>query len=483
MKATDMAATRAAQSEDVLERDGQGVAAKLRGLFQPAGKAVFLGFALMLAWEACFYELAGQGFAGGIDYVLYRGGEAAFALVVTALLSLGMRGASVSRLLSLACVLSLLAGPAMLAPFEACRTAGVALGAVGACAAQLLWLHTYSGIGPWPGLAYLLLSFALSEVIEPAASLAMPVALVGCVVLPVLTPFLVHHGRTERSLGQWTPGEAVIRPRAREVFPLLGILLFGLVFGIMQGAFAQPYTNTGVKTWATVCKIATFLILFAVLMLSRRGVVRIQTLAAGALGFVVALLFLLSVFGGDSEVLRLCLSVTRKTVALLFLALLVLVASGSAMSPLTILGLGVGFHSCGSALGSALSGALAPNLASSSFLMGLVIVALIASALLLLVKVEMPAETTRDAALPAQGDEEDNLEARCQEVGQSYGLTPREIQVVGLYCQGLSRTDIAEKLCITENTARAHIKRAYTKLDIHSKEELFARLGFERRLS
>ena len=54
---------------------------------------------------------------------------------------------------------------------------------------------------------------------------------------------------------------------------------------------------------------------------------------------------------------------------------------------------------------------------------------------------------------------------------------------MGLYCQGLSRTEIATRLCITENTARAHIKRAYTKLDIHSKEELFARLGFERRLS
>ncbi len=480
MKATGMLA---AQTEGVLEHGEEGVAAKLRDLFQPGGKIIFLGFSLMLVWEACFYELAGQTCGGGFDYVPYRASEALFALAVALLTSFGVRSASVSRILALASALSLFAGPAMLVPHEACQTAGIVLGGVGACAAQLLWLHTYSGIGLWPGLAYLLLSFAVSELIESVASLALPVALVGCVVLPALTPVLVRRARTERSLGQWVPGEAAIRPCAREVFPLLGILLFGLVFGVVQGAFAQPYANSGIKAWATACKLVAFLILFAVLAISRRGVVRIQMLAAGALGLVVVMLFLLSIFGGDSEILRLCLSVTRKTVALLFLALLVLVASGSAMSPQAILGLGIGFHSCGSAVGSALSGTLAPSLASSSFLMGLVIVALVASALLLGVKVEAVGDAVQVAALPAQNGEADNLEARCQEVGRACGLTPREMEVVGLYCQGLSRTEIATRLCITENTARAHIKRAYTKLDIHSKEELFARLGFERRLS
>lgn len=473
----------AAQAEGVLGQGEASTSAKMRGLFQPGGKIIFLGFSLTLAWEACFYELAGQACRGGFDYVTYRASVALFALAVALLTSLGVRGAAVSRALALTSALSLLAGPAMLVSFEPCQTAGVVLGGVGACAAQLLWLHTYSGIGLWPGLAYLLLSFVVSELIEPVASLAAPVALVGCVVLPALTPVLVHRARTERSLGQWAPGEAAIRPRAKEVFPLLGILLFGLVFGVMQGAFAQPYANPEIKAWATVCKLVVFLVLFAVLAISRQAVVRIQTLAAGALGLVVVMLFLLSVFGGDSEILRLCLSVTRKAVALLFLALLVLVASGSAMSPQAILGLGVGFHASGSALGSALSSALAPSLASSSFLMGLVIVALVASALLLLAKVEVPGESAQAASLSPQDSQADNLEARCREVGQAFGLTPREIEVVGLYCQGLSRADIAESLCITENTARAHIKRAYMKLDIHSKEELFARLGFERRLS
>ena len=39
-------------------------------------------------------------------------------------------------------------------------------------------------------------------------------------------------------------------------------------------------------------------------------------------------------------------------------------------------------------------------------------------------------------------------------------------------CQGRTRAYIAETLYLSENTVRGHVKRIYTKLDVHSKQEL-----------
>ncbi|WP_294379871.1 LuxR C-terminal-related transcriptional regulator [uncultured Senegalimassilia sp.] len=38
--------------------------------------------------------------------------------------------------------------------------------------------------------------------------------------------------------------------------------------------------------------------------------------------------------------------------------------------------------------------------------------------------------------------------------------------------KGRTKSYIAETLYLTENTVRSHAKRLYTKLDVHSKQEL-----------
>lgn len=55
-----------------------------------------------------------------------------------------------------------------------------------------------------------------------------------------------------------------------------------------------------------------------------------------------------------------------------------------------------------------------------------------------------------------------------------YGLTAREIDVALLIAHGRSKTFIADTLFISENTVRTHSKNAYTKLGIHSREELIS---------
>lgn len=55
----------------------------------------------------------------------------------------------------------------------------------------------------------------------------------------------------------------------------------------------------------------------------------------------------------------------------------------------------------------------------------------------------------------------------------SYQLTTREVEIVYLLLDGLSRQMICEKLCITLNTLKKHTVNIYKKLEINSWRELF----------
>ncbi len=61
-------------------------------------------------------------------------------------------------------------------------------------------------------------------------------------------------------------------------------------------------------------------------------------------------------------------------------------------------------------------------------------------------------------------------------LARSCRLTEREAAVVGRYAQGLSLAKVAQDLGISKSTAQSHIKNAYRKLDVHSRDELIERI-------
>lgn len=65
-----------------------------------------------------------------------------------------------------------------------------------------------------------------------------------------------------------------------------------------------------------------------------------------------------------------------------------------------------------------------------------------------------------------------SLDDRCRVVGEEHGLTPRELEVMQLLVKGRTKAYIAETLYLTENTVKGHARHIYTKLDVHSKQEL-----------
>ncbi len=55
--------------------------------------------------------------------------------------------------------------------------------------------------------------------------------------------------------------------------------------------------------------------------------------------------------------------------------------------------------------------------------------------------------------------------------GESEGLSPREEQVLNLLSKGYLYKEIADELCISNDTVHNHIRKIYEKLQVHSRTE------------
>ena len=69
---------------------------------------------------------------------------------------------------------------------------------------------------------------------------------------------------------------------------------------------------------------------------------------------------------------------------------------------------------------------------------------------------------------------DERSEAVYRAISERCGLTERERDVLELIAKGHTRPFICEELCISEGTARSHIRHMYQKCGIHSRDELFA---------
>lgn len=73
---------------------------------------------------------------------------------------------------------------------------------------------------------------------------------------------------------------------------------------------------------------------------------------------------------------------------------------------------------------------------------------------------------------PEKTNREQWLDRRCSEIGKKYGLTGRELEVLGYLVRGRSQPYIRDALCLSQNTVASHARSIYRKLGVHSKQEL-----------
>lgn len=82
----------------------------------------------------------------------------------------------------------------------------------------------------------------------------------------------------------------------------------------------------------------------------------------------------------------------------------------------------------------------------------------------------IPASST--PSIPPSSTPSTALDARCAYVRQHFGLTERETDMVRLLAHGRSKTSISKELFISENTVKSYTRNVYSKLNIHSKQQL-----------
>ena len=63
----------------------------------------------------------------------------------------------------------------------------------------------------------------------------------------------------------------------------------------------------------------------------------------------------------------------------------------------------------------------------------------------------------------------------------SLGITPRELEILGLIAQGLSNREIAERIFVSENTVKTHSSRIFDKLGARRRTQA-VQLGKELRI-
>ena len=66
----------------------------------------------------------------------------------------------------------------------------------------------------------------------------------------------------------------------------------------------------------------------------------------------------------------------------------------------------------------------------------------------------------------------DVARARCQAIACSHELTEREAEVLCYLARGRDVPAIAEKMLVSKDTVKVHMKGIYRKLDVHTRQEL-----------
>jgi DNA-binding CsgD family transcriptional regulator len=268
---------------------------------------------------------------------------------------------------------------------------------------------------------------------------------------------------------------------------IVAIVLYAFVFGESAGGTAYMANVSFMTSFARGTNLSVAVVavlLFAGLALHGRPP-RLSTVGR-LLTPVLAILFLSHILlngNGNDWLPRLTAGFWQFVQIFVFLVLIDVAHSGlaslSLVFPIGWAAVSLGY-ACGAFAGQ-MAGCLFGNDVEwvTNITVSLVIVAVVASSIL--GAAQFP-QVDPEAPVLVPGDEAtgaapaaaavDLVGAACADLVGRYALSGREAEVLELLAHGNTRASIAEKLCISENTVRVHVKNIYAKLHIHSKQQL-----------
>jgi DNA-binding CsgD family transcriptional regulator len=347
----------------------------------------------------------------------------------------------------------------------------------GACSGwlYLLWGPFYSGLDIRRAILVLFGSVIMASVLKALlAMLGSPIVSAGAyAVIPVLT--IVCWYFASKNLPVSTGVKERYTTRSFWFFknPLIGIIVFSLVIGILLGMDAGFFTLTVLEQSFT--HLVVMLICLMIIVLAYRGSEYMEfsngwllVLLTITTGLVVA-----GFVGGASGPIALAIiAAAQRLVAVFIWLALADIAHNSSFRPDAVFGLGKGVYALFVALGLLLSNAL--GLGFGDLRLSLLVVYVLTIGLLFFMRDKTPQAVRLFSDLSPQLPQHQigMLASSVDELAKRYGLSEREKEIVILYAQGRSRSFISAQMFISENTVRDHIRNVYRKMDIHNKQTL-----------
>ncbi len=85
---------------------------------------------------------------------------------------------------------------------------------------------------------------------------------------------------------------------------------------------------------------------------------------------------------------------------------------------------------------------------------------------------QVAANAQVEQVLESDEPQADVIAQRCATLAEEHGLTPRETEIFEMLARGRNGRFIMDHFVISRNTAKSHIKHVYSKLDVHSQQDL-----------
>lgn len=452
-------------------------------LFPEPAYLCYLGLALPQIWLWILLRAIDQAPHGAP--VVFYAFEAAALLVVALLVRWVGRAPHVSLAVQVVAALVMGAIPPCIAWASPAGASWLVLGAeaLGAALLMACYLAYFARcctLDLRRAIAYILLSFAVVPVVRLPFDLApLGVSSVAVGVLPLL--FVLAQRRLAR-MAEEVPARSAGMPLQGRGLKLVVVQLvvYGLAIGMCRVGADGLHANGWFIAVSLVAKVAfPLLVLGVVGRLSSR--LSLQTLCQAVLVIMLVGMVVAVNVGSASLTFAIFDFVRYSAVVLMFVAL-VAVAARTQWVPALVFAAGMGPYAAAVAVGMGLGSLLPGSLGLRSPVLALDVICILTVITVLISNAIDDADMhlfASGAPFEAPVQAFDEIDARCQNVAERYGLSKRELETMQLVCKGRSKRYIAEQLALSENTVRGYAKTLYAKLDVHSRQELLDLLGID----
>lgn len=318
------------------------------------------------------------------------------------------------------------------------------------------------------------------------------VTLAALLVLPFCAEFCIAKAseliaatsENKQSLGESISGSLVLKF-------VIAALILGITTGFMRDTYSYHTSDAFGSNYTPLFFAGTVL---AVAILLPSAVINkqfsIKTLYRPAILISVLGFALAPSFGLGTAVPYLLITIGYSVFEIVIWATLCDIANRFQFTFLQVFGIGRAITiALGLVMGSLLSRACAGLVASSPnftvLTAGIAVVAIVASYLYILTEHDLDTYSHSEALQQVVASSKDNTPApsestkpriplmeRCKIIGEYYGLSKREIDVFHLLAIGRKAACIQEELVISPGTVNTHTYHIYTKLGVHSQQEL-----------